>query len=115
MVFFWETSSESIIPRRIDTTTSSFVVYVMSKEIDCQGVPHSVGSCVEVSTWMHDGDDGFFVPGKAIGLVLERELVEMADEAEGYGETKEWMYRVSLPDGRVVEAWDYEVKNVNAA
>ena len=64
---------------------------------------------------MHDGDDGFFVPGKAIGLVLERELVEMADEAEGYGETKEWMYRVSLPDGRVVEAWDYEVKNVNAA
>lgn len=87
----------------------------MSKEIDCQGVPHSVGSCVEVSTWMHDDVDGFFVPGKSIGLVLERELVEMADEAEGYGETKEWMYRVSLPDGRVVEVWDYEVKNVNAA
>ena len=87
----------------------------MSKEIDCQGVPHSIGSCVEVSTWMHDGDDGFFVPGKAIGLVLERELVEMADEEMGYGQTKEWMYRVSLPDGRVVEAWDYEVKNVNAA
>ena len=64
---------------------------------------------------MHDDVDGFFVPGKSIGLVLERELVEMADEAEGYGETKEWMYRVSLPDGRVVEVWDYEVKNVNAA
>ena len=83
----------------------------MSKNI----AKHSVGDCVEVSTWMHDGDDGFFVPGKAIGLVLERELVEMADEAEEYGETKEWMYRVSLPDGRVMEAWDYEVKNVNAA
>ena len=87
----------------------------MSKEIDRQGVPHSIGSCVEVSTWMHDDADGFFIPGKAIGLVLERELVEMADETEGYGETKEWMYRVSLPDGRIVEAWDYEVKNVNAA
>ena len=83
----------------------------MSKKI----AMHCIGDCVEVSTWMHDGDDGFFVPGKAIGLVLERELVEMADEADGYGETKEWMYRVSLPDGRVVEAWDYEVKNVNAA
>ena len=115
MVFFWETSFESVVPRRIDTTTSSFVVYAMSKEIDCQGVPHSIGSCVEVSTWMHDGDDGFFVPGKAIGLVLERELVEMDGESGLFDPTKEWLYRVSLPDGQIVEAWDYEVKNVNAA
>ena len=64
---------------------------------------------------MHDDTDGFFIPGRAIGLILEKELVEMVDESAGDGETKEWLYRISLPDGRIVEAWDYEVKNVNAA
>ena len=64
---------------------------------------------------MHDDSDGFFVPGKAIGLVVERELVEMDGESGLFDPTKEWLYRVSLSDGRIVEAWDYEVKNVNAA
>jgi len=90
----------------------------MSEKITCSGHEHTsigVGDCVEVSTWIHDDPAGFFVPGKAIGIVLEKELVQMADEAEGYGESKEWLYRVSLPDGRITEVWDYEVKNVNAA
>ena len=75
---------------------------------------HNIGDCVEVSTWMHDDADGFFIPGKAIGLVLDKELVDM-DDPDGKGDGKEWLYRVSLPDGRIMEAWDYEVKNVNAA
>ena len=81
----------------------------MSKKIAI----HDIGDCVEVSTWEHSSD-GFFHPSRAIGLVLERELVDM-DEPDGKSNGKEWLYRVSLPDGRVVEAWDYEVKNVNAA
>ena len=77
---------------------------------------HCVGDCVEVSTWMHDDSDGFFIPGKAIGLVIEKELVEMdINEGDGVEDKAEWLYRVSLSDGQVVEAWDYEVKNVNAA
>ena len=84
----------------------------MSKKI----AAHAIGDCVEVTTWEYESDTkGYFVPARLIGLVLERELVEMADEEAGYGETKEWLYRVSLPDGRVTEVWDYEVKNVNAA
>ena len=77
---------------------------------------HCVGDCVEVSTWMHDDSDGFFIPGKAIGLVIEKELVEMdINEGDGVEDKAEWLYRISLSDGQVVEAWDYEVKNVNAA
>ena len=65
---------------------------------------------------MHDDSDGFFIPGKAIGLVIEKELVEMdINEGDGVEDKAEWLYRVSLSDGQVVEAWDYEVKNVNAA
>ena len=71
------------------------------------------GDCVEVSTWDCCCEDGFFKPGRAIGLVLDYELVEMADEEAGYGEGKEGMYRVILPDGRVTEVWDYEVRPVN--
>ena len=41
---------------------------------------HNIGDCVEVSTWIHDDSDGFFVPGKQIGLVIEAELVEMDAE-----------------------------------
>ena len=65
---------------------------------------------------MHE-TDGFFHPNRAIGLVLEAELVEMdmddIDNPTHDGE--EWLYRVILPDGRVTEAWDYEIKPVNAA
>tara|TARA_B100000575_G_C23079482_1_gene621870 strand:+ start:533 stop:814 length:282 start_codon:yes stop_codon:yes gene_type:complete len=81
----------------------------MSKKI----ARHAVGDCVEVSTWEHESD-GFFHPDKQIGLVLDKELVDMADPDGGYGETKEWLYRVSLPDGRITEAWDYEIKHVNS-
>jgi len=85
------------------------MVHIMSEKIRLYGK----GDCVEISTWDCCDEDGFFRPGKAIGLVLEAELVEMADEAEGYGETTEWMYRVILPNGRVTECWDYEVRPVN--
>jgi len=82
----------------------------MSKKI----AQHSIGDCVEVSTWEHE-TDGFFHPGRAIGLILERELVEMdMDDIDNptHGE-EEWLYRVSLPDGRVTEVWDYEMIPVN--
>ena len=85
------------------------MVCIMSTKIRLYGE----GDCVEVSTWDSCCENGFFKPGRAIGLVLEYELVEMADEEAGYGETKEWMYRVILPDGRVTEVWDYEVRPVN--
>jgi len=85
----------------------------MSKKIR----EHNIGDCVEVSTWMNDDSDGFFVPAKQIGLVLEAIYVEMDDANPTYeGEDgHEWLYRVSLPDGRVCEVWDYEIKHVNAA
>lgn len=71
------------------------------------------GDCVEVATWVNDETDGFFVPGKFIGLILEAELVEMDGESGMFESTTEWMYRVILPDGRVTEAWDYEIRPVN--
>ena len=86
----------------------------MSKEIDCQGMPHSVGDCVEVTAWDEDGY-GFLETCQYVGLILESERVEMEDPNADIASTAEWLYRVSLPDGRVIEAWDYEVKNVNAA
>ena len=64
---------------------------------------------------MHDHTDGFFVPGRAIGLVLEKELVEMDGESGQLGHAKEWLFRVSLPDGRITEVWDYEIKHVNSS
>ena len=70
------------------------------------------GDCVEVNTWEVTCNDGFFKPGRAIGLVLEAEYVEM--DTDEHGEDRhEWMYRVILPDGRVTECWDYEVRPVN--
>jgi len=83
----------------------------MSKKI----AQHAIGDCVEVSTWMHE-TDGFFHPNRAIGLVLEAELVEMdMDDIDNPShDDEEWLYRVSLPDGRVTEVWDYEIKPVNA-
>ena len=76
-------------------------------------IPVQIGDCVEVSTWEHE-TDGFFHPGHAIGLVIEKELVEMDGESGLFDPTKEWLYRVSLPDGRISEVWDYEVKHVNS-
>ena len=70
------------------------------------------GDCVEVSTWDCCCEDGFFKPGRAIGLVLEAQLVEM-DSEDAHHDHREWMYRVILPDGRVTEVWDYEVRPVN--
>ena len=74
---------------------------------------YDIGDCVEVSTWISDDSDGFFVPARQIGLVLESMLVDM-DDPDGKHDGKEWLYRVSLPDGRVTEVWDYEVKHVNS-
>ena len=71
------------------------------------------GDCVEVSTWINDDSDGFFVPSRQIGLVLEAELVEM-DSEDAHHDSREWLYRVILPDGRVTEVWDYEVRPVNS-
>ena len=85
------------------------MVYVMSEKI----AMHNIGDCVEVSTWINDDTDGFFVPRRLIGLILERELVDM-DDNNGKQDGKEWLYRVSLPDGQITEVWDYEVKHVNA-
>ena len=73
---------------------------------------HAVGDCVEVTTWDHGRGD-FFTPGTSIGLVLEAELMEM--DGEEVGDMEEWLYRVVLSSGKVVEAWDYEIKHVNAA
>ena len=73
------------------------------------------GDCVEVSIW-ENGKDNFFTPAQAVGLVLEAELIQMGDNEEMcMHDEKEWMYRVSLDDGRIVEVWDYEIKYVNAA
>ena len=83
----------------------------MSKKIK----QYKKGDCVEVSTWSHS-DSGFFTPARAFGLVLEAELILMGDnENMNMHDEKEWMYRVVLPDGRIVEVWDYEIKHVNAA
>ena len=72
------------------------------------------GDCVEVSTWDCCDEDGFFRPGRSIGLILEYELVEMdVNEGDGIHDKHEWMYRVVLPDGRICEVWDYEVQHVN--
>ena len=85
------------------------MVYVMSTKIKL----YDKGDCVEVSTWINDDSDGFFVPSRQIGLVLEAELIEM-DSEDAHHDGREWLYRVILPDGRVTEVWDYEVRPVNS-
>tara|TARA_X000000950_G_scaffold244427_2_gene300551 strand:- start:462 stop:758 length:297 start_codon:yes stop_codon:yes gene_type:complete len=84
------------------------MVHIMPKKIKL----YAKGDCVEVNTWEVTCEDGFFRPGRAIGLVLEAELVEM-DTEDAHHDGMEWMYRVILPDGRVTECWDYEVRPVN--
>ena len=85
------------------------MVCIMSTKIKL----YEKGDCVEVSTWDCCCEDGFFKPGRAIGLVLEAQLVEM-DSEDAHHDPREWMYRVILPDGRVTEVWDYEVRPVNS-
>ena len=74
---------------------------------------YNTGDCVEVTVWEGCDSDGFFHNVQRVGLVLEAEYIEM-DDADGIKDGHEWMYRVSLPDGRVTEVWDYEIKPVNA-
>lgn len=82
----------------------------MSKKIKL----YDKGDCVEVSTWVNDDTDGFFVPARMIGLVLESHLMDMdVNEGDGVHDKEEWMYRIVLSDGRVTEAWDYEIRPVN--
>ena len=71
------------------------------------------GDCVEVTVWEHNRSD-FFTPSCVVGLILEAELVEMdVNEGDGLKEKEEWMYRVSISNGKIVEAWDYEIRPVN--
>ena len=71
------------------------------------------GDCVEVSHWGACDEDGFLQNMQTIGLVLEAELVEMDGESGIFESAEEWMYRVSLPDGTIAEAWDYEIRPEN--
>lgn len=80
----------------------------MSKKIKLYGE----GDCVQVTVWAHERSD-FFAPELHIGLVLEAELVEMDGASGLHDSTCEWMYRVSISSGEIVEAWDYEIKPVN--
>ena len=74
---------------------------------------YDTGDCVEVTVWQGCDREGFFNNAQVIGLVLEAELVEMDGESGLFEPTCEWMYRVSLPDGTIAEAWDYEIRPVN--
>lgn len=74
---------------------------------------YDTGDCVEVTTWQGCDKEGFFNNVQVVGLVLEAELVDMDGESGLFDPTQEWMYRVSLPDGTVAEAWDYEIRPVN--
>ncbi len=86
------------------------MVHFMSKKIKL----YVKGDCVEVATYVHDTLDGFFVPARMIGLVVESELVQMgSNEQMNMHDEEEWMYRIILPDGRVTEVWDYEIRLVN--
>ena len=81
----------------------------MSKKIKL----YDTGDCVQVTIWEGYDKNGFLENAQRIALVLEAELVEMDDESGLHDASEEWMYRVSLPDGRVEEVWDYEIKPVN--
>ena len=90
------------------------MVYTVSKKIKL----YDAGDCVEVTAWEHFGMPptirGLLQNKTQIGLVLEAELVIM-DVKNGSGllDVEEWMYRVSLSNGSIVEAWNYEIRPVN--
>ena len=81
----------------------------MSKKIKL----YDTGDCVQVTVWQGYDKNGFLENVQRIALVLEAELVEMDGESDLHDASEEWLYRVSLPDGRVEEVWDYEIKPVN--
>ena len=81
----------------------------MSKKIKL----YDTGDCVQVTVWQGYDKNGFLENVQRIALVLEAELVEMDGESGLHDASEEWLYRVSLPDGRVEEVWDYEIKPVN--
>ena len=74
---------------------------------------YDTGDCVEVTVWQGCDKEGVFNNAQVVGLVLDAELVEMDGESGLHDPTREWMYRVLLPDGNVAEAWDYEIRPVN--
>ena len=75
---------------------------------------YDTGDCVNVTHWNGCTGDGLLHSQESIGLVLEAELVEMDLNRGGkFIPTQEWMYRVTLSDGVIVEAWDYEIRPVN--
>ena len=75
---------------------------------------YDTGDCVNVTHWSGWTGDGLLHSHESIGLVLEAELVAMDLNRDGeFVTTHEWMYRVSISDGQVVEAWDYEIRPVN--
>lgn len=81
----------------------------MSKKIKL----YDTGDCVEVNVWQDMLIQRVFKENTTrIGLVLEAEYVEM-DDGDGFRDGHEWMYRILLPDGKITEAWDYEIKPVN--
>ena len=74
---------------------------------------YDTGDLVEVTVWQDVlYQHGFKENTSKIGIVLEAELVEM-DDADGFKDEHEWMYRILLPDGEITETWDYEIKPVN--
>lgn len=83
----------------------------MSKKIKL----YDTGDCVEVTVWEGCSKEGFFHNTQIVGLVLESVYVEMDNGNPQFSgdDGYEWMYRVSLPDGRIAEVWDYEIKPVN--
>ena len=76
---------------------------------------YDTGDCVEVTIWQGCDKEGFFNNAQVVGLVLEAELVEMDDGNSAFegDDGHEWMYRVAIPDGKIVEVWDYEIRPVN--
>ena len=82
----------------------------MSKKIKL----YDTGDCVNVIHWSGWTGDGLLQSQESIGLVLEAQLVDMDLNRDGqFRTTQEWMYRITLSDGTIVEAWDYEIKPVN--
>lgn len=75
---------------------------------------YDTGDLVEVTVWQDLLYQKVFKENTSkIGLVLEAELISMDGESGLHDPTYEWMYRILLPDGEIIETWDYEIKPVN--